>query len=62
MKDESSGVPIKGSAGLKSKMKTFITEDNHESKGKKALVKVLLMMFMMMLMMITKMFCSINHI
>ena len=32
MENETSGVPIKGFVGLKSKICTFITEDNHESK------------------------------
>ena len=31
MKDETSSVPIKGFVGLKSKMYTFIKEENHES-------------------------------
>ena len=35
MKDKTCGVPIKGFVGLKSKMYTFITEDNHESKKAK---------------------------
>ena len=35
MKDEICGIPIKGFVGLKSKMRTFITEDNHESKKSK---------------------------
>ena len=52
-KDETSGVHIKGFVGIKSKMHTFVTEGNHESKkekginkkGKqKALIKMLLMM------------------
>ena len=38
-KDETSGVPIKGFVGLKSKMYTFITEDNHESKKAKGINK-----------------------
>ena len=37
MKDETCGVPIKGFVRLKSKMYTFITEDNHESKIERAL-------------------------
>ena len=36
MKDETSGVSIKSFAGLKSKMNTFITENNHESKKRKS--------------------------
>ena len=32
IKDETCGVPIKAFLALKSKMYTFITEDNHESK------------------------------
>ena len=32
MKGETCGVPIKGFIALKSKMYTFITKDNHESK------------------------------
>ena len=32
MKDETSGMLIKGFVGLKSKMYTFITEHNHLSK------------------------------
>ena len=39
MKDETSGMPIKGLAVLKSIMFTFITEDNHESKKAKAINK-----------------------
>ena len=35
MKDETSGVPINGFVGLKSKMYTFIAEDNHEAKNLK---------------------------
>ena len=29
MKDETSGAPIKGFVGLKSKMYTFIADENH---------------------------------
>ena len=36
MKDETSGVSIKSFVGLKSKMNTFITENNHESKKRKS--------------------------
>ena len=32
MKDEPYGVPIKGFGGLKYKMYTFTTQENHESK------------------------------
>ena len=32
MEDETSGVPIKGFAGLKSKVCTFIAGDNHETE------------------------------
>ena len=35
MKDETSGLYIKDFVGLKSKMHTFITEDNLESKKAK---------------------------
>ena len=35
MKDETCDVPIKGFVGLKSKMYTFVTEENHESKKAK---------------------------
>ena len=35
MKDETFGVPIKGFVGLKPKMFSLITEDNHESKKNK---------------------------
>ena len=35
MKDETSGVSKKGFVGLKSKMYTFIREDNDESKKAK---------------------------
>ena len=35
MKDETCGDPTKSFAGLKSKMFTFITEDNHDSKNAK---------------------------
>ena len=38
------GVLIKGFVGTKSKMYTFITGGNHESKNKRALIKILLMM------------------
>ena len=31
-------MPIKGFVGLKSKMYTFITEDNHESKKAKGII------------------------
>ena len=37
MKDETYSVPIKGFVGLKSKMCTFIKEDNHESKKAKGI-------------------------
>ena len=39
MKDETFGVPIKGFVGLKPKMYTLITEDNHESKKTKGINK-----------------------
>ena len=39
MKDETSGLPIKGFIGLKSKLYTFITEENHETKKSKAINK-----------------------
>ena len=35
MKDETCCMPVKGFAGLRSKMHTFITEDNNESKKAK---------------------------
>ena len=37
MKDETCDVPIKGFVGLKSKMCTFVTEENHESKNVKGI-------------------------
>ena len=37
MKDETCGVPMKGLIGLKSKMYTFITEENDESKNVKSI-------------------------
>ena len=37
MKDETSGVSIKRFSGLKSKMYTLITEDNHECKKPKGI-------------------------
>ena len=37
MKDETCDVPIKGFVGLKSKMCTFVTEENHESKKVKGI-------------------------
>ena len=39
MKDETGGVLIKGFVGLKSKMYTLITEDNHECKKAKGIKK-----------------------
>ena len=39
MKHETNGVTIKCSVGLKSKMYTLITEDNHESKKAKGITK-----------------------
>ena len=39
MKDETSGLPIKGFLGLKSKSYTFITEENHETKKAKTINK-----------------------
>ena len=39
MKHETNSVPIKGFVGLKSKMYTFIIEDNHESKKAKGIHK-----------------------
>ena len=44
MKDETSGTPIKRFVGLKSKMYTLITNDNHQSKKAKKIIKMLLMM------------------
>ena len=44
MKGETCCVLIKRFVGLKSKMYTFITEDNHESEISKALVKMMLTM------------------
>ena len=35
MKDELTDVPIKGFVGSKSKIYTFLTEENHESKKSK---------------------------
>ena len=43
MKHETNGVTIKCSSGLKSKMYTFITEDNHESKKAKGITKNIIM-------------------
>ena len=37
MKDETCDVPIKAFVGLKSKMYTFVTEENHESKKVKGI-------------------------
>ena len=39
MKDKKCAAPIKGFAGLKSKMYTFITEGNHKSKKVKGIIK-----------------------
>ena len=39
IEDETSGLLIKGFVGLKSKMYTFKTEDNHESKKTKEIRK-----------------------
>ena len=39
MKDETCDVPIKGFVKLKSKMYTFVTEENHESKKAKGINK-----------------------
>ena len=39
IKDETSGVAIKGFVGLKSRMDTFITEDSHESKKTRGIIK-----------------------
>ena len=39
MKDETCDVPIKGFVGLRSKMCTFVTEDNHEFKKAKGISK-----------------------
>ena len=39
MKDETNCLPIKGFAGLKSSMYTFMVEDNHESKKAKGINK-----------------------
>ena len=38
MKDKTCGMPIKSFVGLNSKMSTFITEDNPESKKAKGIV------------------------
>ena len=43
MKDETDGISLKASVGGKSKTFTLITEDNHESKKQKTLIKMLLM-------------------
>ena len=60
MKEEICGVPIEGFVGLKSRMYTFITENNHESKNVNGINKTSLMMDYNMT--ITKMFCSVGHI
>ena len=39
MKDETCGVDIKGFVGSKSKMHTFTTKENHESKRAKSINK-----------------------
>ena len=44
MKGETCGVLIKRFVGLKSKLYTFITEDNNESEISKVLVKMMLTM------------------
>ena len=43
-RDENCDVPIKSFVGLKSKMYTYMTEDEYESKKQKVLVRVLLKM------------------
>ena len=60
MKDDTWSVHKKSSVGLKSKMYTFTTEDNHESKAQKVLIKLLLIVNSNMI--TTKLFCSIYHI
>ena len=39
MKHETCGEPVKDFVGLKSKMNTFIPEDNHESERVKGIIK-----------------------
>ena len=51
---------IKGFAGLKSKMYTFITEDSHESQKAKGINKNVVNNELKYK--VTKIFCSIDHI